>query len=73
MAKSHRRRRVGPNLYQRGDGVFLAGLTIAGKWSMKRLSARTKTEANEQVSKLKVEAASGPLPFRVDGLGRGFL
>lgn len=43
-AASHSRTRIGPNLYLRGDGVYVAGLTVNGKWTMKRLTARTKRE-----------------------------
>jgi hypothetical protein len=31
MAASHTRARVAPNLYRRGDGRFVAGLTIEGR------------------------------------------
>ena len=58
MAKSHSRVRVAPNLYQRGDGKFLVGLTLSGKWTMKVIAARTKTEAKQELAKFRVEAAS---------------
>ena len=50
---SHSRVRIAPNLYQRGDGVFVAGLTIDGKWTMKTLEARTKTEAKLHLARLR--------------------
>jgi integrase len=52
---SHSRIRVAPNLYQRGDGVFVAGLSIEGKWTMKTLDARTKTEAKLQLARLRTD------------------
>jgi integrase len=52
---SHSRVRVAPNLYQRGDGVFVAGLSIDGKWTMKTLDARTKTEAKLQLARLRTD------------------
>ena len=57
-AASHSRTGAGRNLYLRGDGVYVAGLTIDGKWTTKRLTARTKREANQQLAKLRVEADS---------------
>jgi hypothetical protein len=54
-AASHSRVRVAPNLYQRGDGVFVAGLSIEGKWTMKTLDARTKTEAKLQLARLRTD------------------
>ena len=46
MAASHTRVRVAPNLYQRGDGVFVAGLTVEGRWTMK--TARRAHETRGQ-------------------------
>jgi hypothetical protein len=64
MAASHTRVRVAPNLYQRGDGRFVAGLTIAGKWSMKRLTARTKREAKLELARLQANPPQPPTPPR---------
>jgi hypothetical protein len=59
MALSHTRVRVAPNLYQRGDGRFVAGFTLAGTWRMKTLAARTKREAKLELARLQ---ASLPQP-----------
>ena len=57
MAASHQRVRVAPNLYRRGDGVYVAGLTVAGRWTMKTLAARTKREAKLELAALQLEVA----------------
>jgi len=62
MAPSHTRVRVAPNLYQRGDGRFVAGFTVEGSWRMKTLPARTKREAKLELAALQAglrEAGSG--------------
>jgi integrase len=57
MAASHKRVRVAPNLYQRGDGRYVAGLTVDGRWTMKTLGARTKREAKLELARLQADAA----------------
>jgi len=57
MAASHTRTRVAPNLYQRGDGRFVAGVTIDGKWCMPTLAARTKRAARVELARLQMQAA----------------
>jgi integrase len=56
MAASQTRVRVAPNLYQRGDGRFVAGLTVDGRWTMKTLTARTKREAKLELVQLQANA-----------------
>jgi integrase len=56
MAASQTRVRVAPNLYQRGDGRFVAGLTVAGRWTMKTLTARTKREAKIELVRLQANS-----------------
>lgn len=63
MAASQSRLRVAPNLYQRGDGRFVAGLTVEGRWTMKTLTARTKREAKFELIRLK---ATPRPPSRVE-------
>lgn len=58
MAASHTRVRVAPNLYQRGDGRFVAGLTVGGRWTMKTLIARTKREAKLELARLQANPPS---------------
>jgi hypothetical protein len=58
MASTRSRKRVGPNLYLRGDGKYVAGLSIAGRWTMQTLSARTKREATHELAKLRVDSAT---------------
>ena len=60
MAASHTRTRVAPNLYRRGDGRFVAGLTIEGRWCMRTLAARTKREALIELALLRASAAAPP-------------
>lgn len=61
MAPSHTRVRVAPNLYQRGDGRFVAGFTVNGSWRMKTLAARTKREARFELAALQA-ALREPAP-----------
>lgn len=55
-AASQSRVRVAPNLYQRGDGVYVAGLTIDGRWTMPKLKARTKRQAKLELAALQLAA-----------------
>jgi integrase len=58
-ALQKRRVRIAPNLYQRpADGKFEAGLSIHGRWTMKTLKARTKTEARKELAQLQAKAAT---------------
>jgi hypothetical protein len=51
--------RVAPKLYQRpSDRKFEAGLSINGRWTMKTLKARTKTEARKELAQLQATAAT---------------
>jgi integrase len=56
-AASQTRKRVAPNLYQRGDGRYVAGLTIDGRWQMKTLRAGTFREASLELAALRLAAA----------------
>src|SRR4051794_33356174 len=49
-----------PGIYVRSDGVYLAGLTLDGKWTMPVLKgARSLTEAKAMRDTLRVKHDSG--------------
>lgn len=49
-----------PNLYQRPkDKRFEAGLTIDGRWTMRTLPAKTKTDAKRELNALKAKLDRG--------------
>ncbi len=60
MAASHTRTWVAPNLYQRGDGRFVAGFSVAGRWRMRTLQATGLREALVEVAHLRTSAAAPP-------------
>jgi hypothetical protein len=64
MAASHTRVRVAPNLYQRGDGRYVAGLSIEGRWTMETLRARTKTAAKLELGRWRTELDEAGLAER---------
>lgn len=60
MAASHTRTWVAPNLYQRGDGRFVAGFSIDGHWRMRTLAATALREALRELAHLRAAAAAPP-------------
>jgi hypothetical protein len=58
LAASSTRTWVAPNLYQRGDGRFVAGFSVAGRWRMRTLTATNLREAQIEVAHLRAGAAA---------------
>jgi integrase len=60
VAASNTRTWVAPNLYQRGDGRFVAGFSIDGHWRMRTLQATSMREAQIEVAHLRSAVAAPP-------------